>query len=71
MRKKLLWYFYCPSVKESFGAIIEEQLDMGIIEEAPTQPTESRTFYMPHKPVIRDDATSTEVRMVFHASAKP
>ena len=61
------------SVKESYmyDAIIKEQLDMGIIEEAPTQPTGSRTFYMPHKPVIRDNATSTKVRMVFHASAKP
>ena len=58
-------------MKESFGAIIEEQLDMGIIEEAPTQPTGSRTFYVPHIPVIRDDATSMEVRMVFHAGAKP
>ena len=44
---------------------------MGIIEETPTQPTGSRTFYMPHKPVIRDNATSTKVRMVFDASAKP
>ena len=59
------------SVKESYDAIIKEQLDMGIIEEAPTQPTGSRTFYMPHKPVIRDNATRTKVRMVFDASAKP
>ena len=41
-----------PSVKESYDAIIKEQLDMGIIEEAPTQPRGRRTFYMPHKPVI-------------------
>ena len=47
-----------PSVKESYDAIIKEHLDMGIIE-APTQPTGSRTFYMPHKPVIRDIAAST------------
>ena len=60
-----------PSVKESYEAIINEQLDMGITEEAPTQPTGSRTFYMPHKPVIRDNATSTRVRLVFDASAKP
>ena len=58
-------------MKESYDAIIKEQFDMGIIEEAPTQPTGSRTFYMPHKSVIRDNATSTKVRMVFDASAKP
>ena len=44
---------------------------MGIIEEAPTQPTGSRIFYLSHKPVIRDNATSTNVRMVSDASAKP
>ena len=60
-----------PSVKESYDAIIKEQLDMGIIEEAPTQPTGSSTFYMLHKPVIRDNATSMKVCMVFDASAKP
>ena len=58
-----------PSVKERYDAIIK--LDIGIIEEAPTQPTGSRTFYMPNKPVIRDNATNTKVRMVFDASAKP
>ena len=26
---------------------------------------------MPHKPVVRDNATTTKVRMVFDASAKP
>ena len=59
-----------PSVKESYDAIIKEQLDMGIIEEAPTQPTESRTFHMSHKPVIRYNAANTKVHMVFDASAK-
>ena len=59
-----------PSVKESYDAIIKEQLSMGIIEEAPKQPTGSRTFYVPHKPVIRDNAASTKVRKVFDASAK-
>ena len=58
-------------MKERYDAIIKEQLDMGIIEEASTQQTGSRTFYMPQKPVIRDNATSMKVCMAFDASAKP
>ena len=60
-----------PSAKESYDEIIKEQLDMGKIVEAPIQQTGSRTLHMPHKPVIRDNATSTKVCMVFDASAKP
>ena len=56
-----------PSVKESYDAIIKGQLDIEIIE-APRQPTGSRIFYMPHKPVARDNATSMKVCMVFDAS---
>ncbi|CAB4040645.1 Hypothetical predicted protein, partial [Paramuricea clavata] len=51
--------------------IVKEQLATGIIEKAPQTPTGERTFYMPHKPVIREYATTTKVRMVFDASAKP
>ena len=41
------------------------------MEKAPKQPTGNRVFYMPHKPVVREGATTTKVRMVFDASAKP
>ena len=37
----------------------------------PDRPTGDRVFYMAHKPVIREDAATTKVRMVFDASAKP
>ena len=59
------------NVREKYEAIIREQLEMGIIEEAPEVPTGKRVYYMPHKPVIREEAISTKVRMVFDASAKP
>ena len=50
---------------------MKEQLDEVIIETAPETPTGERTFYMQHKPVIREDTTTTKVRMVFDASARP
>ena len=51
--------------------IVREQLEEGIVEVAPKTPTGDRTFYMPHKPVVRESASTTKVRMVFDASAKP
>ena len=50
---------------------MREQLEEGIVEVAPETPTGDRTFYMPHKPVVRESASTTKVRMVFDASAKP
>ena len=41
------------------------------MEVAPKTLTGDRTFYMPHKPVVRESASTTKVRMVFDASAKP
>ena len=37
----------------------------------PEEPTGEKVYYMLHKPVVRDEATSAEVRMMFDASAKP
>ena len=41
------------------------------MEVAPETPTGDRVYYMPHKPVVRQNATTIKVRMVFDASAKP
>ena len=59
------------TLKQDYEEIIEKQLLSGIIEYAPEVPTGERVYYMPHKPVVREEATSTKVRMVFDASAKP
>ena len=58
-------------LRDEYEKIVREQLDQDIIEKAPEQPTGDRVFYMPHKPVVRESATTTKVRMVFDASAKP
>ena len=58
-------------LKIEYEKIIHEQLEQGIVEKAPEQPTCPSVFYMPHKPVVREETTTTKVRVVFSASAKP
>ena len=60
-----------PELKKEYDNIINEELVEGTVEEALENPTGDRVYYMPHRPVVRQDATSTKVRMVFDASAKP
>ena len=62
---------YNPKLKKECQKIVRDQLKEGIIGAAPKTPTGDRTFYMPHKPVLREEAATTKVRMVFDASAKP
>ena len=58
-------------LKAEYTHIIEEQLEEGIVERIPSKPTGKRVFYLPHKAVVRTEAVTTKVRMVFDASAKP
>ena len=59
------------SLKVEYEKIVKDQLANGIVEKAPEKPAGKRTYYMPHKPVIRENATTTKIRMFFYASAKP
>ena len=56
-------------LKREYTEIVENQLKVGIVEKIPSKPSGSTIFYMPHKLVIREKATTTKVRMVFDASA--
>ena len=49
---------------------MKQQLNDGIIEEAKNNPVVGEVVYFPHRPVIRDDKSTTKVRIVFDASAK-
>ena len=45
----------------------------GIIEEVPRddlEPTDKPVFYLPHRPVIKEDRSTTKVRPVFDGGAK-
>ena len=52
-----------------YNDVIEEQLQGGVIEIAPSAPT-GREYYIPHKGVIKQDAEITKLCIVYDASAK-
>ncbi len=52
-----------------YNKIIQDQLNQGVIEPAPATKTE-KEFYIPHKAVIRKQAETTKLRVVYDASAK-
>ena len=54
---------------DDYDAIIKEQLQEGIIEEAPLAAT-GQEFYIPHKAVVRESAETRKMRIVHDASAK-
>ncbi|XP_028390705.1 uncharacterized protein LOC114515614 [Dendronephthya gigantea] len=58
-------------LKREYEKIVNEQLKDGIIEKTEGKSLSERVFYMPHKPVVKENASTTKVRMVFDASARP
>ena len=56
-------------ITEKYAEVIKQQKSEGIVEAA-TQPPTGKTFYIPHKPVMRTEAESTKLRIVYDASAR-
>ena len=54
---------------DEYDAIIQEQLEEGVIEDA-EMPAPEREFYIPHKAVLRESAETTKMRIVYDASAR-
>jgi hypothetical protein len=52
-----------------YDAIIKDQKQSGVVEPAES-PAKEVEFYLPHKPVVRETAKTTKVRIVYDASAK-
>ena len=60
-----------PELFESYNQIIKDQLAINVIEKVPESESDNpKEFFMPHRPVIREDAESTKLRVVYDASAK-
>ena len=61
-----------PSIIKEYDQTFRDQLHDGIIERV--EETEgqllSQTHYLPHQAVIRSDALTTKLRVVFNASAE-
>ena len=60
-----------PQLQVRYNAIFEEYERDGIIEEVPPSEIHGSfpTYYLPHRPVIRESSSTTKVRPVFDASA--
>ena len=62
-----------PHILKEYNKIITDQLESGIIEELnPLMdcPEQGNVHYLPHHPVIREQAETTKIRVVYDASAK-
>ena len=54
---------------DSYDQIIQDQLQHGVIELAPDEASK-KEFYLPHKAVVKREAESTKLRIVYDASLK-
>ena len=61
-----------PEVLREYNLIIEDQLRSGIIERVDTTecPAVSKVHYLLHHIVVRRDALTTKLRIVFDASSR-
>ena len=59
-----------PELLEAYDEVIQKQKHDGIAETAPKEPTGERITYIPHQAVIRENAETTNLRIVYDASAK-
>ena len=60
-----------PTLLQDYDTIIREQIEKGIVEDAPPKTTDSaHLHYLPHHAVIRRDKDTTKMHVVYDASAK-
>ena len=59
----------CHGLTAEYDELIRDQKRQGIVEDCPPEPTGTE-FYIPHKPVIREEAASTKLWVVYNASAR-
>ena len=59
-----------PEILEEYDSVIKEQLEKGIIEPVIELERAEKIHYIPHHAVVRRDAKTTKVRVVYDASCK-
>ena len=62
-----------PNMFGEYKKIIQTQINKGIIEKVNEGKIseKKKEFYLRHRPVIRESAEITKIRIVYNASAKP
>lgn len=60
-----------PELQKQYSNVFTGYEQEGIIEEVPSSEVVSSqpTYYMPHRPVVKESSSSTKVRPIFDASA--
>ena len=58
-----------PDIRREYQAVIQNQLQQGIVEEVIDDHTDAKAHYLPHHAVIRKDKQTTKLRIVYDASA--
>ncbi|XP_055716675.1 uncharacterized protein LOC129810293 [Phlebotomus papatasi] len=58
------------NLKDQYNNIIKEYLDLGIVEIVPYEELSEKCYYFPHHCVVKSQAVSTKVRIVFNASSR-
>ncbi|XP_028410434.1 uncharacterized protein LOC114533050 [Dendronephthya gigantea] len=59
-----------PELLKEYDRIIRDQAEQGIIEQVPSLEKAGKVHYLPHQAVIRKDAVTTKVRIVYDASSR-
>jgi len=60
-----------PEILEQYDAVIREQIDKGIVEFVKVQAlTKGPVHYLPHHAILREDKSTTKLRVVYDASAR-
>lgn len=61
-----------PELQVGYDAALQEMEHDGVISEVTSEQmiSEQRTYYLPHRPVVKVGSVSTKVRPVFDASAR-
>ena len=61
-----------PNILNQYDSVIRDQLNRGIVEmvDQPERKPANQTHYLPHHAVIREDKTTTKLRVVYDASSK-
>ena len=57
-----------PELLKEYDTIIREQVETDIVEEVAQLDKVDKAHYLPHQAVVRKDAVTTKVRIIYDAS---